>query len=385
MTFSLITGILLTGYAFMIIAITIGWQRLKVFSIPNLLPEVKVGVIVAVRNEELNIEALLKSLSAQNYPLHLLEIIVVDDHSTDSTSRLVEEFIAKNKEQQNIRFIGLGLNDNSGKKAAIQKGIQASECELVVITDADCTAGSLWISAIASYYALHKPHIILGPVRMTDKGSLFGKLQSLEFMSLVSTAAGSCNGGFPLLANGANMAFTRLAYESCGGFSGNMQFPSGDDMFLMLSIKRKFGAKTIRFLRSENAFVNTPATIEFKEFIQQRLRWVSKSRGYTDPLLIMASVLVFLTNAWLVITALAAIFSQQFLEIFLLFYLIKMLIDLPLMISYSRFQRSISLTWLFPFMELLNAFYTLIVGIAGNIVKYEWKARLVANKRMERR
>jgi len=385
MTFSLITGILLAGYAFLIIAITNGWRRLKVFSIPNLLPEVKVGVIVAVRNEELNIEALLKSLSAQNYPLHLLEIIVVDDHSTDSTSQLVEAFIAKNKEQQNIRFIRLGLNDNSGKKAAIQKGIQASECELVVITDADCTAGSLWISTIAAYYALHKPHMILGPVRMTDKGSLFGKLQSLEFMSLISTAAGSCTGGFPLLANGANMAFTRLAYESCGGFSGNMQFPSGDDMFLMMSIKRKFGAKTIRFLRSENAFVNTTATIEFKEFIQQRLRWVSKSRGYTDPLLIMASVLVFVTNAWLVITALAAIFSQQFLEIFLLFYLLKMLIDLPLMISYSRFQRSISLTWLFPFMELLNAFYTLIVGIAGNIVKYEWKARLVANKRMERR
>lgn len=382
MIFALITGILSTGYAMLIIAITNGWHRLKEFGTSGLLPDVKVSVIVAVRNEELNIGALLNNLSAQKYPLHLLEIIIVDDHSTDSTSRLVEEFIAKKKELQNLKIIKLGLNDNSGKKVAIQIGIKASKAELIVITDADCSAGSLWISTIVAYYATYKPHMILGPVRMTGKGSLFGKFQSLEFMSLISTAAGSCNGGFPILANGANLAFTRQAYDSCGGFSGNMQFPSGDDMFLMISIKRKFGVRAIRFLRSEEVIVNTPATIGFKSFIQQRLRWVSKSRGYNDPLLVTASILVFLTNVWVVITASAAIVSQQYIKLFLLFYFLKMLLDLPLMISFSRFQRSKSLLWLFPLMELLNAVYTLLIGIAGNIGHYEWKGRRISNKGM---
>jgi cellulose synthase/poly-beta-1,6-N-acetylglucosamine synthase-like glycosyltransferase len=226
--------------------------------------------------------------------------------------------------------------------------------------------------------------MILGPVRMTDNGSFFGKLQSLEFMSLISSAAGSCNAGFPILANGANVAFTRQAYDNCGGFSGNMQFPSGDDMFLMMNIKKKFGAKAIRFLRSENAIVNTPATSGFKSFIQQRLRWVSKSRGYTDPMLIIASIMVLLTNIWLVLTGFAAIVSHEYLQLFLFIFFIKMLIDLPLMISYSRFQRNNSNLWLFPLMELMNAIYTLLIGIAGNIGKYEWKGRRVSSKGIER-
>jgi cellulose synthase/poly-beta-1,6-N-acetylglucosamine synthase-like glycosyltransferase len=385
MIFTLTSVFLFTGYALLIAAITIGWWQLRAFKKPGVFPEVKVSVIVAVRNEASNVTQLLTSLLTQNYPGHLLEMIIVDDHSTDKTSRLVKEFIIHKKELQNLRLISLSEKDGSGKKAAINQGILASGSELIVITDADCTAESHWIQSLASYYSKHRPHMILGPVRMADNGSFFGKLQSLEFMSLISSAAGSCNAGFPILANGANMAFTRSAYESCGGFSGNMQFPSGDDMFLMMNIKKKFGAKSIRFLRSEEAIVNTPATLGLRSFIQQRLRWVSKSRGYTDPLLITASILVFLTNACLVFIGIISIGLPEYFKLFLLLYLLKILVDLPLMTSYSRFQKSYTLLWLFPIMELLNAVYTLLIGIAGNVGKYEWKGRRVSNKGMERR
>ncbi len=377
---TLISVIIYISYASLIIAITIGWRRLKAFNLTGSLPQFKVSVIVAARNEAGNIELLLNNLLTQNYPLHLLEIIIVDDHSTDSTSKVVREFIASKKVSDIFQLIILEADNLSGKKAAIAKGIQASKGELIVITDADCTVGTSWISAMAIYFAEHKPQMILGPVYMAHKGSFFGKLQSLEFTSLISSAAGSCGAGLPILANGANMAFTRHSYESCGGFSGNMQYPSGDDIFLMMSIKRKSGAKAIHFLRSAKAIVNTPATPGFKEFIQQRLRWVSKSRGYTDPVLISASIIVFLANVWLVFTAFAAIVSKEYLQLFLILYIFKILIDLPLMYGYSRFQRSTSLLWLFPFMEILNAVYTLLIGIAGNLGKYEWKGRRFSAK-----
>lgn len=222
--------------------------------------------------------------------------------------------------------------------------------------------------------------MILGPVRMTDGGSFLGKLQSLEFVSLISSAAGSCNAGFPLLANGANMAFTRYAFKTCGGFTGNQHYPSGDDMFLLMTIKKKFGAKSIRFLPSAEAIVKTPALKRLKPFIHQRLRWVSKSRGYTDPLLIIASVIVYLTNTWLIVAAFSASLFPETVCVFLLFYLLKMIIDIPLMYSYNRFQQSLSLLWFFPFVELLNAIYTLIIGIAGNIGKYEWKGRKISTQ-----
>ena len=378
MIFNLIAILLIISYSILIASITIGWWRLKKFQNIQLNSELKVSIAVAVRNEASNIEALLKSLFLQDYPQDLYEIIIVDDGSDDETARLIEEFVSRKTEIKNLKLITLDENEGSGKKAAISRGIMASTGELIVITDADCIAGSKWISTLASFFAKHKPQMILGPVRMTDRGSFFGKLQSLEFSSLISSAAGSCSAGFPLLANGANMAFTRHAYESCGGFSDNAHYPSGDDMFLMMGIKKKFGAKSIRFLRSEDAIVNTPATQGVKSFIHQRLRWVSKSRGYTDPLLIMASITVFLLNSLLVISVFQAFFFHDFFKLFLILYVLKLLIDLPVMVSFSRFQRSMSLLWLFPLMELLNAVYTLVIGIAGNIGKYEWKGRKVS-------
>jgi len=375
MIFFLFSIMLYIGYAVLIVTISIGWWKLRDFEITRQLPGVKISVVVAVRNEAANIGALLHSLLLQDYPAELYEIIIVDDQSDDQTTRLAEDVIAGKKEAQNLKLVVLDVKNGSGKKAAIDLGIKVSSGELIVITDADCTAGNKWISSLSSFYKKNKPQMILAPVRMTEGGSFFGKLQSLEFTSLIASAAGSCNAGYPLLANGANMAFTRQAYETCGGFTGNLQYPSGDDMFLMISINKKFGPEAIRFLRSDDAIVNTPATKGVKPFIQQRLRWVSKTRGYPDPLLAASSIIVFLTNICLVAAAFSALFIPGYMGYFLVLYLIKLVLDVPLMLSYSLFQKKSALMWLFPLMELLNGFYTLIIGIAGNIGRFEWKGR----------
>ena len=347
-------------------------------------PDIKISIVVAVRNEEATITALLNSLLTQDYPSHLLETIIVDDHSTDTTIQVLEELILRYKIKQNFKLIRLNEQQGTGKKAALSQGIKASTGELIVITDADCSAGNSWISTIAAFYAIEKPKMILSPVRLTSGRSFFGKLQSLEFISLIASAAGSCKAGFPLLANGANIAFTRFAYQSCGGYTGNINYPSGDDMFLLMSIKKKFGPQSIHFLRSDEAIVNTQAIHEIKQFFEQRKRWVSKSRGYSDILLIAASIIVFLTNTWLIITAVSIPFYVENLNLFLVLLAFKLLIDFPLMLSYSRFQKSTALLWMFPLMEILNAGYTLLIGIAGNLGKYEWKGRHFAHKRMER-
>jgi cellulose synthase/poly-beta-1,6-N-acetylglucosamine synthase-like glycosyltransferase len=375
MIFLLVSFAIILCYALLITAISVGWFKLDDFKISDQKHHVKISIIVAVRNEASAIGSLIESLLKQDYPPEHFEIIIVDDHSTDETKQRFEEITSKLKGIPNLKFITLEPDDGFGKKAALSQGIKLSGGDLIVITDADCSAGSSWISTIAAFYDLHKPHMILGAVQMTDSGGFFGKLQSLEFMSLISSAAGSCSAGFPFLANGANIAFTRQAFESCGGFSGHMEFPSGDDMFLMTSIKKKFGAGSIRFLKSADAIVKTTAIKGLKPFLQQRMRWVSKSKGYTDPVLIATSILVYMVNAVLLISGISAFLFPGFYKIFLLIYLAKMIIDFPLMLSFARFQKSGALLWMFPFMELLNAVYTVFIGIIGNIGKYEWKGR----------
>lgn len=370
----LVSFSLLALYVLLMVPVSIGWFRLPVHKHSGKQPEVKVSVVVAARNEAQNIKALLLSLIRQDYPATMYEIIIVDDHSQDDTYALASALALDFKSVSEIKI--LQLPDNlTGKKAALQQGIHVSNGELIVITDADCISGPRWLRTMAEHFSIQKPQLILGPVLMQGKGKLTGTLQTLEFTSLLATAAGSCHAGFPLLANGANIAFSRKAFYACGGFEDNKQFASGDDMFLMLAISKKYGARAVTFLRSEDAMVITPAASSLGLFIQQRLRWVSKSKGYSYPLLVSTSLLVFFTNSMLAFLAIAALFSPSLAMVFILFITGKTLAELPLMLSYSRFQGTVRLMWWFPVLQIFNAFYTLIIGIAGNIMAYEWKGR----------
>ena len=67
--------------------------------IPNSTTLTKLSIIIPARNEAANIENCINSILANNYPTHLLEIIVVDDHSEDETASLVKKY-----ESQNVKI-----------------------------------------------------------------------------------------------------------------------------------------------------------------------------------------------------------------------------------------------------------------------------------------
>ena len=90
MIFLLISLFLLLPYTALIIYYRQGWLQLKTYNIPE--PKITnnntfISVIIAARNEEENIGNCIASIIKQTYPAHLFEVIVVDDHSNDSTAR----------------------------------------------------------------------------------------------------------------------------------------------------------------------------------------------------------------------------------------------------------------------------------------------------------
>jgi cellulose synthase/poly-beta-1,6-N-acetylglucosamine synthase-like glycosyltransferase len=373
MTTIILASILLFFYAILISLVTIGWYRTPVFRDIRSSYSTRVSIVLAARNEEQNIQRLLNDLLQQDYSSSFMEIIVVDDHSEDQTMNRVKEFVGRNGNRISIiELTGQGI---SGKKAAIDFGIKHSTGELILTTDADCRLLPSWVRTIVSFYETSHPEMILSPVRFAPDSGLFSRLQELEFMSLIATTAGSTKMGFPLMANGANLAYTRVAYNACRGFSDNISYPSGDDVFMMISVKKQYGNRAIKFLKSTEALVSTLPELRVKDFISQRLRWVSKSRGVKDIPILLTSILVYLTNLALACCLVWALVHAETGSFALTLFLVKLLIDLPVMIGMNRFLGRQKLLWLFPLLELINAVYIVIIGLTGNLKSFTWKGR----------
>ncbi len=360
-------------YLIIILYYSYGWFSLGNFNKTFKTPFTQVSVIVAVRNERNNILNCLTDIIKQDYPAELFELIVVDDASEDHTAQLVEEFIEDHPEK-NIRLIYIKDKTRSSKKHAITEGISRSAGTFIVTTDADCRMNEQWLSSLVNYYETFGVSMIAGPVCMNDEGSVFQKLQSLEFFSLVVVGAASITLNNPILCNGANLAYEKSSFDFLKGFKGNEKYASGDDIFLLQKIKKQLHER-IGFIRNVDSIVYTSAEESFRGFIQQRVRWISKSKAYKDFFTIFTAVIVFSFNLLLLCGFILGLFNPLFLKIVLFFFSIKLFIDLPLLAGITYFMgRSKLLLYYLP-LQMLNVFYVSIVGFYGNFAKYNWKGR----------
>jgi cellulose synthase/poly-beta-1,6-N-acetylglucosamine synthase-like glycosyltransferase len=357
-------------YFTLMLIISWGWFRLKSFSTPTDSIQIPLSIVIAVRNEENNIEPLLKDLAGQNYPKELFEIIIVDDHSEDKTSEIINRFVNDNPAQKIIQLHTAG----DGKKAALAEGISTATGEIIVTTDGDCRMKPDWLRTIAAYFATHKPALLIAPVVYHNEKGILQHMFSLDFISLVAAGAGGAGAGLPLMGNGANLAFTKKAWQKAN--SGKKEaFVSGDDVFLIHRIERLFGSKAIYFLKSVSAIVRTNPPTDLRIFFQQRIRWASKAKGYRSPWAIFVAVVVLAVNLLTALTFFAGIFNPWFFVIYGLFIILKMLIDLPLIIEFTGFANKRKLLLLLFPLALIYPVYIVFAAFAALFFRFEWKGR----------
>lgn len=365
-----------TAYVFIIGMYTLGWFRLKTENLKNYSPSTFVSIIIPCRNEESNIENLLGDLIQQNYPDNSFEILVVDDNSTDLTTEKVHGFIHL-KNRTVIKLIQVNENNHevAYKKKAIQLAIEAASGDLIITTDADCRMGKNWLRSIVDFYETKKPKMIVGPVSFQNEKTWFEKAQTVEFLSLIGITAGAISVGRPIMCNGANLAYEKSSFHEVGGF-GNDNFSSGDDVFLLLKIKKRFGNKSVKFLKNENAFVFTEAKKSLMEFIHQRTRWASKNKGY-DLKILTVSFTVFMMNFLLAAGLLWSIFELKLLGNILILYIIKLLVEIPVLLGIVSFAHRQRLLLNALPLVLLYPVYIIITGTMGIVASYQWKGRTV--------
>jgi cellulose synthase/poly-beta-1,6-N-acetylglucosamine synthase-like glycosyltransferase len=352
-------------YSALILYFYYGWKKLKEFKVKSIKHPVNISIVVACRNEEENILYLLDCLVNQTYPKHKTEIIVVNDHSTDNTENVIIEF---SKKHTIVQLLNLP-NNLSGKKEAVSYAIGNANSEIIITTDADCTMNENWLHTLMGYYASHKPTFLSAPVKFSYQ-NIFQKLQALEFTSLISSGAGAIGVNRAIMCNGANLLFEKSLFAES---NLKKDVPSGDDIFLMLHAK-SLGKKSIHFVKSFDAIVNTKAAINLRDFFHQRIRWTSKSKLYRDFDIIFTAVIVASVNIILAIGFVKAFINLSFATIGLL-VLIKIIAELPLMISVSRFFKTQKLLLFFLPLQILYPFYILFTASFGLIGNFTWKSR----------
>lgn len=331
-----------------------------------------VTIIIPARNEQANIEKCLHSLLAQTYPSQNVQIIVVDDNSTDATAWLIKTIADQNPR---VELISLGLTSNriSPKKRAITRAIAAGRHELIFTVDADCLVPDTWLETMITYF---EPNVgmVAGPVLYHQERNIFHHLQALEFLGLVSAGAGSLGLGKPLIANGANLAYRKDVFKQVQGFQGFAHIQSGDDDLLMQKIARQTDWK-IRFAPDLQAVVKTIPSPSLKIFLQQRTRWASKTTIYPS-----LSLRIFLISTYL-------LYAVFFFAIPLIginwisglwcataFFLKAGFDWLVVNRGCHLFQRKDLLKY-FPIAEILQIPYILYVGFRGALGQFEWKGR----------
>ena len=330
----------------------------------------KVSVIIPARNEEKNIDGLLQALQKQTYPVDLFEVIVVNDHSTDNTVKVVEKF-------QDVILIDL-KNDsfNSYKKEAIEQGIFVASGKLVITTDADCTPPATWIETIVSFYEEKNSIFIAAPVVYQNNLSALQIFQALDFLTLQGITAASVYKKTHSMCNGANLAYEKKTFEEVNGFEGIDNIASGDDMLLMHKIAKRFPAK-VDYLKSKQAIVSTKPMKTLKEFFYQRIRWASKARFYDDKRIFWVLLLVYLFNLSFFALLVAGIWNLKFVFWLLALWVAKTILEFPFVYSVAKYFAQQSLLKYFFFFQPLHIAYTVFAGWLGQFKKYEWKDRLV--------
>ncbi|MBO9619186.1 MAG: glycosyltransferase [Niabella sp.] len=374
-----ITGFLFLAYSVLILFYTRSWKQIptQVRADIDPVPSPTFSIIIPARNEEQHIIRLLESVKNQTYPAAHFEVIVVDDHSDDSTAALVETFITENQKQLSVRLISL-KNDalNSYKKKAIETGIAASKKEWIVCTDADCIVPAQWLQSFAERIKNTGPVFIAAPVAFLEENTLVNIFQDLDFLTLQGITAASVYKNVHTMCNGANLAYPRKVFYEVDGFRGIDTIASGDDMLLMHKIWKRYPQK-IQYLKSQEAIVRTEAAPNWKAFINQRIRWASKATSYDDKRIFVVLFLVYLFNFSFLVLLIAGFFNRIYLYAFIAGWILKTIVELPFITSVASFFNKQQRLIFFFFFQPLHIAYTILAGFLGSFGKYEWKGRRV--------
>ena len=362
--------LILFCYAALVLYALYGWCKKSRSEAATENFQPTISIIVALRNESQAVSTLVASLNALRYPQHLIEILLVDDHSTDDSVAKLRE-LTHNNIMYNIEQCPPEV---AGKKQALAWAVAQTGNEYILFTDADCKLPPTWISAYAEQIAQHtSAHFFFGLVNHAAEKNFLQQWFSLDFLSLVAMQGGLANVHKAFSCNAANMCISRQF--ALRWYETNSDYSSGDDVFLLHKAKR-IDKEAVVFVQSPQAMVITEAPETIKQFVKQRIRWASKTGGYRDWWSLAVAAIVYVTSFCVLASAVLSVVTGQ-LSIFLLSFGVKTAVDVLFFeCTLPTFQKQ----KLLPHVIVFQAFYVLyivLIPIFALCFPKSWKGRKI--------
>jgi len=221
-----------------------------------------VTVTIPAYNEEGTISRTVRSVLNLDYPKKKLEIIIVNDGSTDRTEKIVKRLIQKEKGCK-IRLIN---QENSGKGVAINKAIKHAKGEFFVCLDADSMVKEDALKKMIPEFDNQDVAIVLPLMKVKDPKNMLEKIQWYEYLINFFYKKLMARLDCVHVAPGPFSMYRKSVFEKIGKFSENNLT---EDLEIAMRAQ-KSNYKIVQILSTE---VYTYAPTTFKAFYKQRRRW----------------------------------------------------------------------------------------------------------------
>ncbi len=217
-----------------------------------------ISVVVPAYNEAAGIAATITSIVRNRYPAPI-EVIVVDDGSTDETAAIVRHL--------NLRGVRLIRQANAGKPAALNRGIAAAQFEVLILVDGDTVFAPDAISRLAARFADPDVGAVSGNTKVANRNGLLGRWQHIEYVMGFNLDRRMFDvlGAMPTVP-GAIGAFRRNTLADVGGVSADTL---AEDTDLTMAICRS--GWSVVYEESAIAWTEAPASL--RQLWRQRYRW----------------------------------------------------------------------------------------------------------------
>ena len=328
---------------------------------------IKFSLLVPFRNEAHNLNELIASINKLEYPKEHLELIFINDHSTDNSIEVIKKSL-----NQQFDFHLLELDqETTGKKAAIYNAVQEARHPYIACTDADCTLPPDWLNIQNIVFQLSACDFLAGLVVNEKKKGFLNSFLFYEQLSLSLSAAGSFGINQPTFCSAANMSFKKEVYPSKRELHPDLS--SGDDVFLVHALKKR--KKKLHFMVDERHLVKTKAMENISDAWNQKKRWAAKSIKYTDFFSILTAMLVYLCNSALTMLIALSLFNLAYLPLVFASFILKTSIDMLLFKAIRRFKQIPFSIIEMAATQFLFAIYVTIVAPFAIFGSFKWKGR----------